>query len=299
VKAESCKRQVVIERPNFLLRAITAFAIGFVGYVPLAQAEEWSKRLSGHEIRIQKSDDPKAVTENSEILTLDGRLVLKDDGAGIDIEQTLLVDGTQTVLGSINYGGNACEGTTFVFSVSPKSRSPLRLAKIPTCYVVTTRIEAKAIHFSTSAVPGTDGENWLWSPQRGLVRLPPTKWMSDPKKTWDTIEAAHVTHPADLMDFAPIASRIYSIVGPSRKRRFNAIVTGTGEAKTVGHLVIATSCVWHLCDLTGLLLVADTQAHQIYMAWKDERHPLVVKPTTGWPQEAKAELDEMRNRFAK
>jgi hypothetical protein len=189
----------------------------------------------------------------------------------VGVEEVAIVDGIGVAIGYPGSGGNACDAAPFVLSF-PGDKAPRFDGPLDTCDPVTHVISKDEIQFEVKAIPGRDGERWLWTPQSGFQSEGSFKHVESPEKTWSDLRSRKIDHPSELFDYADIASQIHALLGTEEKQ-FLPIITGLGSFK------------FDKCRFEEALVVADLERERVFIAWKTENRPIIVRPPlTEWSQ---------------
>jgi hypothetical protein len=243
-----------------------------IAFLPalVAASQDTPKRYFGHEVQLLSGNDGETR------LVVDGRELVRHEIIGID--EAAIVGGVGVVIGYSGSGGNACDQPPFVLSF-PGNKAPRFDGPLDTCSEVIHVIGKDEIQFEVKALPGRDGERWLWTPQSGFQSAGSIKHVPSPEKTWSVLRSRKVDHPYpwELFDYAEIASQIHALLGPE-EQEFLPIITGVGSGDFQGDMYVGTSCTPHMCDDTGALIVADLERERVFLAWKTENRPIIVRP---------------------
>lgn len=257
--------------------------------IALAQAEDsYNKELFGHRVRIIEKD-------NIDRLMIDGKAVAdgKDvvEGMVVSIDRELTINGVGVLIGYQSIVATACDANIFVVSL-PKNR-PFRLyGPKGDCSTITYEVEKNAIRFLRSQ--NYKPKTWTWTPEKGMsaeadANLPNPFQDSD---LWQDLSAGRVDHPLLLFSHPQMAELIKTWIGKEEDRVVYAAF-GAGNVERKGDLFVASSCARHLCGSEEIMFVFDTTTKGIFVSWKLDEKPPVVKPAAEqWPPLARAELDE-------
>jgi len=267
-----------------VFRTIASVAI-FSALIASARADEL--RAFGHDLSLLKNSDMQTV------LRVDGRQI--HENQYVTFEEIAVVAGIPVVVGSSSPGGNACEGSPFVISF-PADKAPRLDGPIDSCRLIRYEIEADRIVFTTPASATNPGQAWEWTPA-GFEKGPSVAFSPDRTKGWDELRSREVDHPADLLSYGEVADQIFSLLGSDRDDVL-PIVEGVGSAEYRGDFLVGSSCLPHSCSLIEQITVASLQDRRVFVAWKLEDKPIVVRPAVGdWPSEARRALAEWARKW--
>jgi hypothetical protein len=245
-----------------------------------AASLDYRGRLFGHEVVVAKKgfDDQ---------LSVDGLALLKE--SVLAVSEVAMVAGVGIAIGSSATGGNMCSPAPFVISF-PKGEPPRLDGPLDACRPVSHQVHEGDILFARRASPSYEGQRWTWTLDRGFQEAGSTRHTPDPARGWAALRSRHVDHPLGLFDYGEIASRMKALVG-SDEKAFAAILGGPGSGEFRGDLFVGKACMAHNCDRTASLVVADIRSRQVFLAWKAEGQPIVVRPAVPeWNSAARQEL---------
>jgi hypothetical protein len=256
-------------------------AVAFLAVVSSAAlATEFRARLFGHEVVIAKSgfDDQ---------LSVNGRVLQKSPI--LSISEMAVVSGVGVAIGRSGDGGNSCEASPFVLSFPAGDAARLD-GPLDTCRPVSHDVMTGEISLNTRALPGKAGERWTWRPEEGFRATGTTSHSPNMRRGWAALRAREVTHPLDLYEYGEVAESIRGLLG-SDEQAFLPALAGPGSIRFEGDLLVSRACMAHNCDRTGALLLADLQTRRLFLAWKPEVKPIVVRPAVGdWNGSARGQL---------
>ncbi len=281
---------------NFWPALVGVGAAVFAGCMSIAPAQArdlYNKELFGHRVRIVEKD-------NIQRLMIDGKGVAagKDviEGVLVSIDRELTINGAGVLIGYQHTVATACDGSIFVVSL-PKNR-PFRLyGPNGDCSTITYEVEKNTIRFLRSKT--YKPKAWTWTAERGFsaetdANLPNPFQDSD---LWQDLSAGRVDHPLLLFSHPQMAELIKAWIGKEEDQVVYAAF-GAGNVEHKGDLFVASSCARHLCGAEEIMFVFDTTTKGIFVSWKLDNKPLVVKPAAEqWSPLARAELDEWLKRW--
>jgi hypothetical protein len=234
----------------------------------------------GHEIRFSG-------TFGEERVLVDGKEMVRNGSVGIS--EVAVVKGVGVAIGFSGSGGNVCDASPFVISF-PEGKAPRFDGPLDTCDEVKHVTTNDEIKFEIAAIPGRDGQRWSWTPQSGFQSLGSIKHVESPEKTWSDLRSRNIQHPSELFDYADIASQMHALLGTDEKP-FLSIITGVGSVDFQGDLFVGQSCARHMCGDEEALIVADLEKQTVFLAWKTENAPIIVRPPVkDWSAAARAAL---------
>ncbi|NSY46596.1 hypothetical protein G6L97_25955 (plasmid) [Agrobacterium tumefaciens] len=250
--------------------------------ISVAGAATFEMKMFGHHVTILKRDF-------EQVLTIDGREVLKNEI--LSIEDIQLISGTPAIVGSSSAGGNAYDSSPFVISF-PTNANPKVDGPVDSCRPVKMQVSADKLSFSTTALPNSPGETWVWTPISGFSKPEEQAFVANVSKGWAELREKTITHPGDILEFAEVAAQINRLLGPE-KETYSDIIMGVGSGSFSGDYFVGSACTRHLCNEEEALLVASIQEKQVFLAWKPSGKKIVVSPPVKeWPEKAKAALRE-------
>jgi hypothetical protein len=153
-------------------------------------------------------------------------------------------------------------------------------------------VRADQLTFSTTALPNSPGETWIWTPATGLAKSGSRDFVADTSRGWSELREKTVSHPGELLSFGEVAAQINDLLG-AEKDDYSDIILGVGSGSFDGDYFVGSACTRHLCQEEEALLVASIQGKQVFLAWKPSGEKIVVRPPLKqWPERAKASLRE-------
>ena len=265
-------------RLKWKLFLIAPLICGPIGW---AVAYPYPERYFGHEIVVLSKEGQETR------LLVDGRELAKD--WIVSLSEVATIGATGVVIGSVSQGGNACDSSKFVISFTP-GQAPKFDGPVGDCSSVEWTIEKNQIVFRSKATAARDGQQWVWRPESGFPRPTAVRHQVDAEKGWNTLRDRTVSHPMDLMGYGEIARQIQKLLG-SDEQGFLPILSGVGSGKFLGDTFVGTMCLPHQCGSVEGLIVADIPTRKIYIAWKPDEKPILVRPSVQeWPEFAKLQL---------
>lgn len=152
--SEACLKSFV----RFVVVAVVSVLTGHIGIATAAVFEMKKVRASCR----------RSATRFEQVLTIDGREVLKD--AILNIEDIHLISGTPAIVGSSSAGGNACDSAPFVVSF-PRDANPRVDGPIESCLPMKMEVLTDQLTFTTAALPNFPGETWIWTPDKRVCEI--------------------------------------------------------------------------------------------------------------------------------
>lgn len=265
---------------TFLRMAIVGLTFSlFSSWASNGHASDYIKAF-GHDVRVSGKYPERA-------LTVDDRIFLRD--AIISLGEIAVVDSTPVIIGTTSAGGNACEETPFVLSF-PMNGAPRLDGPIETCAIVKYEKKDTQYEFWVDAIPGRDGQRWVWTPEKGLSAPSSSSFAANKSKGWINLRERTLVHPSNVMGYSEIAEQIETLLGADKKQ-FLEIITGVGGGSFKGDDYVGSTCAPHMCgDIEALVFLFFSQKKP-YLAWKPENQKIVVRPhISEWPEKAKTEL---------
>jgi hypothetical protein len=222
-------------------------------------------------------------------LLIDGKTVLKSLSVYTDGKHT--INGVGVIIGEHFPKAAQCASNLFVVSF-PKDR-PYRLhsTKID-CSPTDYEVGKDEIRFFRSE--DYKPKTWTWTPEKGMseeVDLPvPNQFQRF--DLWQDLSAERTDSPWALFRHPQMKDVINTLIGKD-KDMVESIIYGPGDIAHKGNLFVATACAPHACSFAKVILVFDTSRKGIFVAWKPDDNPFVVRPPSEqWPSQARAELDK-------
>lgn len=268
-----------------LVIAIGFVAIGGAFVSQPASALDDEITAFGHRVIVKR---PRTAESSIEV---DGKTIHKNWSLTIDAAD--LIFGTPVVIGTSGSGGNACENSPFVISF-PAGKAARFDGPINTCGTGDRKVEKDRLIFSYSAMPGSEGEKWSWTPDAGFRSDGKTKFAPTAGKGWADLRDRTLSHPMDLFDYGQVTARLDEMVGP-RKPQVLKAMSGPGSGRFESDWFIGEACEAHNCPSpvsgSGSITVVDIQGRRIFIAWKPDGQKIEVRPPINeWPTEARRPL---------
>lgn len=239
--------------------------------------------VHGRALSVEKHDE-------GERLLIDGKEVLRDYYLSVDRIAT--VGGATVVTGTASAGGNACEGAPFALLLGPGKEDARLDGPLETCSPMQPVEEAERLVFEELAVPGRASQRWTWTPKDGFAEIEAAAFKPDAAKGWAQLASDKIGHPADVLYYGPVAADADALLGAD-KAVFEKFVVGIGSAEREGDLISGSACLKFDCPDSAALVVADTKARKLYLAWKPAGEKIAVRPVVGeWPEGPRKALRE-------
>jgi hypothetical protein len=197
------------------------------------------------------------------------------------------VGGTPTLVGFAFSGGNVCEGSNFVIALI--EGKPQLWGPIDVCGPTQFEPFAGGLRFFTEAMPGSEGQSWLWTPAGGMVEGPPVAFAPDPALGWAELAAEMPSHPFDILYYAEIAAQIDTVLGADRAT-FMERIEGLGSGEMRGEDFFGEACVKLTCEEDAAMMYLDASEKRAFLAWTvaGAGEPFLAPPETEWSEEARA-----------
>lgn len=230
----------------------------------------------------------------SQTLSIDSKKLHENTYVGI--ESIAVVGGVPVAIGSSSPGGNACESAPFVISFPP-GKMPRFDGPIETCFLVKAEVMADKVIFSTTPLASVDGDVWEWTPANGLRKTSQVKLTASPTKGWNELRERTIEHPANLFEYGEISAQLDMLLGSDR-RNFAQIIEGVGSGEFKNDTYIGRTCARHMCGTTEAIVIADIPTKQVFLAWKEEDKPIVVRPDVKkWGEKFRSELRDWASKW--
>ena len=235
-------------------------------------------------------------TLNDQKLTVDGKVLVKD--AIVSIEQINVVAGTGVLIGGSSGGGNACDIAPFVVSFPPGEQAKVD-GPINECGMGNIIFHPGSIEFVYSALPNLPGHRWIWTAAGGFKDAGDIAFGANGKLGWDALRHHDLAFPIDLYKNSEVGAAIKALTGTDDEA-FTTGLTGPSDGEFDGDTYIGSGCVAHGCPFAGSFVIADIANRKIYLAWKEDGRPFVVRPSVKqWPGPFRFRLKEWTEKFAK
>lgn len=245
-----------------------------------ASAGEIFIRAFGSSIQVVGRTGPQA-------LKIDGRQV--HSNVFVSVEEIGSVADVGVIIGTSSGGGNICDGSHFVISI-PRGRAARFDGPLNACGTVLKSIGGDAIEFERPASPGIHGSTWRWTFADGFQPTGTLTHTASPSRGWPELRERQIAHPIELLSYGPIAGRIRAMT-ESDYPIFATIIGGPGSGEFRGDMYVGTTCAPHQCSIQEAITIADLTTRQVFLAYKLDGLPIVVRPKVAeWPPAARAAL---------
>jgi hypothetical protein len=238
-----------------------------------ARAEPISLKAYGHQIEIRTGSN------GIDVLEVDNKALLTE--LHIDIEKIGRVEDSGFAIGSVNEGGNVCEGSIFIISL-PNDAAARIDGPLDTCEIGNFRVQSEKIVVEIPPHASRDGQHWEWT-SRGFSEPSSIKLKLKEGAAWQMARQQQIKHPSELMEHREFADQLNPRLGSARPA-FLRIADGPGSVRYENGILIGTACQSHECDSTALLVAVDPISHKTYFAIKDKcARPIIVPEAVLWP----------------
>ena len=107
---------------------------------------------------------------------------------------------------------------------------------------------------------------------------------SGSKKGWNELRSRTVNHPSELFKYGEVAAQAYAEMGNDQAAVL-PLINEVGSGTFDGDIYVGNGCRPHACPDAGVLILANISSRKVYMAWKLEGRPIVVRPQLAtWPK---------------
>ena len=231
---------------------------------------------------------------NDQRLVVDGKILVSD--AIVSINQIDVVAGTGILIGGAFSGGNACDVAPFIVSF-PAGEPPKVDGPIDECQMGDITIHSRDIEIVHEASPDKPGRRRIWTVAGGFKDSGPIAFKADNELGWDALRRHDIAFPIDLYKNSDVGAAIKALTGPD-DQLFIAGFNGPSSGEFVGDTYFGTGCVAHDCPSAGSFVIADIAARKVFLAWKDDGKPFVVRPVVkDWPHPFRLRLKEWTQGF--
>ena len=273
-----------IERMNFRLARGAILLLSIVARPSLAGNE---MKVFGHSVEV-------VGPFNDQQLVVDGKVLVKD--ASVSIDRIEVVGGTGVLIGGSFGGGNVCDASPFVVSF-PSGEPPKVDGPIDECGMGNVTVHSQDIEIVNSALPSAPGHRWIWTLAGGFKDAGPIAFLADSRLGWDALRHQDLAFPIDLYNNSQVGAAIKALAGPD-DRTFTTGLSGPSKGEFVGDAYFGTGCAPHNCPFAGSFVIVDVASRKVFVAWKDNDSPFVVRPPVkDWPGSFRFRLKEWTQTF--
>src|SRR5262245_58038456 len=116
-------------------------------------------------------------------------------------------------------------------------------------------------------------------------------------KGWNELRERTIEHPSALFEYGEISNQLDQLLGAD-KERFAQIMVGVGSGEFKNDTYIGKTCAPHMCTVVEAIVIADIPSKQVFLAWKENNSPIIVRPKiTKWNEKFRAELREWASKW--